>query len=174
LTTSYNFYIFYGNKWIERELILAEFVQIGDSIKDAVVTIMKYIKFATGVEPTQAEVAETLKSYFILNEVGNQIRYQLKKAAESDEQDQIAVTAPFWTFNMMTGPAKNVLARAGYFHTGIRDAIEATREFMKKTSGADPSYEIIARSLKSTFILSEIKNQIDFQRKNARKAKTVN
>jgi len=72
LTTSYNFYIFYGNKWIERELILAEFVQIGDSIKDAVVTIMKYIKFATGVEPTQAEVAETLKSYFILNEVGNQ------------------------------------------------------------------------------------------------------
>jgi hypothetical protein len=40
---------------------------------------------------------------------------------------------------------------------------------MQKTIGADPDNEIIARSLKSSFILSEIKNQLDYQRKQAPK-----
>ncbi len=62
-----------SNSWIEKDLILAEFARIGDSMRDAVLTIMNYVKIVTGVEPTQEEIAEALKSYFILNEVGNQI-----------------------------------------------------------------------------------------------------
>jgi hypothetical protein len=67
----------------------------------------------------------------------------------------------------MADPGKNILARAGYFHRSVSEAIEATREFMKKTIGAEPGNDIIAGSLKSSFILSEIRNQIDWQRKNA-------
>jgi hypothetical protein len=40
---------------------------------------------------------------------------------------------------------------------------------MQKTFGADPSYDIIAKSLKSSFILSEIKNQFDHQRRESQK-----
>jgi hypothetical protein len=42
---------------------------------------------------------------------------------------------------------------------------------MIKTIGAEPSADILSKSLKSSFILSEIKNQIDWQRKNAKKTK---
>ena len=58
---------------------MAKFFRMSDSIKDAILTIMKYTKAETGVEPTQEEVAALLKSYFIINEVGNQIKFQLKK-----------------------------------------------------------------------------------------------
>ena len=58
---------------------MAEYIRIEGSIKDAILTIIRYIQAATGVEPTQDEIAEMLKSYFILNEVGNQVKYQLKK-----------------------------------------------------------------------------------------------
>ncbi|MEX1329315.1 MAG: hypothetical protein AB1Z29_21145, partial [Desulfobacterales bacterium] len=64
---------------------MAELIWIEDSIKDAILTIMKYIEVATGVEPTQDEIAEMLKSYFILNEIGNQVKYQLKKASENKD-----------------------------------------------------------------------------------------
>ena len=70
----------------------------------------------------------------------------------------------------MTGPAKNVLSRAGVFHRNILEAMEAIRTFMEKTADTSPSHDVIAKSLKSSFILSEIKNQIIWQRKNARKA----
>jgi len=148
---------------------LAEFVRIEDSIKDAILTIMRYVKAITGVEPTQEEIAEMLKSYFILNEVGNQIKYQLKKEAENADEDQIDIRTPVWKLNLKTGPGKNVLAKAGFFQKSIPEAIQATNEFMIKTIGAEPSVEILARSLKSSFILSEIKNQIDWQRKEASK-----
>ena len=68
----------------------------------------------------------------------------------------------------MTGPGKNVLARSGVFNSNILAAIQAAREFIKKTIGVEPSNDILARSLKSSFILSEIKNQIEWQRKNAK------
>ena len=148
---------------------MAEFVRIEDSIKDAILTIMRYVKAITGVEPTQEEIAEMLKSYFILNEVGNQIKYQLKKEAENADEDQIDIRTPVWKLNLKTGPGKNVLAKAGFFQKSIPEAIQATNEFMIKTIGAEPSVEILARSLKSSFILSEIKNQIDWQRKEASK-----
>jgi len=150
---------------------LAVFVLLEDSVKEAILTIMKYVKINTGVEPSQEEIAEMLKSYFILNEVGNQVKYQLKKAAEKDKEGQIEIKSPIWTLNLKTGPGKNVLARAGIFENSILDAIEVTNDFIANTLGAEPSADILSKSLKSSFILSEIKNQIDWQRKNAKKTK---
>lgn len=143
-----------------------EFLRIDKCMQDAVLTIMKYVQNATGNEPTQEEIANALKSYFILNEVGNQIKYQLKKRGNGGEEDQIDIKEPFWKLNLMADPGKNILARAGFFHRSVSEAIEAAREFMKKTIGAKPGNDIIAGSLKSSFILSEIRNQIDWQRKN--------
>ena len=145
---------------------MTKLMRIEDSLQDAIVTIMKYIKHVTGVEPTQEEIAESLKSYFILNEVGNQIKYQLKKA----DDDQINIKKPFWTLNLLAGPVNNILARAGVFKECILEAIAAMQDHMKKTIGKEPSLDIIAKSLKSSFILSEIKNQIEWQRNAAKKA----
>ena len=66
---------------------MAEFIRIEGSIKDAILTIIRYVQVATGVEPTQDEIAKMLKSYFILNEVGNQVKYQLKKASKRKDDD---------------------------------------------------------------------------------------
>jgi hypothetical protein len=170
LTSIQNFYIFYSNDLVEKELNLTVFVRLEDSIKDAILTIMKYVDVITGVEPTQEEIAEMLKSYFILNEVGNQIKYQLKKEAEKGEGDPVDIKNPVWKLNLKTGPGKNVLARAGLFQKSILDAIQTTNDFMIKTIGTEPSADILSKSLTSSFILSEIKNQIDWQRKEARKA----
>ena len=148
---------------------MAELIWIEDSIKDAILTIMKYIEVATGVEPTQDEIAEMLKSYFILNEIGNQVKYQLKKASENkDDKDQIEIRGPFWTLNLMTGPGKNVLTKGGVFTSNSEPAVRSVRKFVKKTIGKEPSNDILAKSLKSSFILSEIKNQIEWQRKGAK------
>jgi len=154
---------------------LAEFIRIEGSIKDAILTIIRYVQVATGVEPTQDEIAEMLKSYFILNEVGNQVKYQLKKASqrEDDDDDQIDIRRPFWTLNLMSGPGKNVLPRAGVFTSNIQAAIQSARQFIKKAIGVEPSNDILAKSLKSSFILSEIKNQIEWQRKNAQNANGI-
>ena len=64
---------------------MADFVCIENRIKNAILTIMKYVQHATRIEPTQEEIAEALKSYFILNEVANQIKYQQKKRQEGEE-----------------------------------------------------------------------------------------
>jgi len=154
---------------------LAEFIRIEGSIKDAILTIIRYVQVATGVEPTQDEIAEMLKSYFILNEVGNQVKYQLKKASqrEDDDDDQIDIRRPFWTLNLMSGPGKNVLPRAGVFTSNIQAAIQSARQFIKKAIGVEPSNDILAKSLKSSFILSEIKNQIEWQRKNAQNSNGI-
>ena len=151
---------------------MAELIWIEDSIKDAILTIMKYIEVATGVEPTQDEIAEMLKSYFILNEIGNQVKYQLKKASENkNDKDQIEIRGPFWTLNLMTGPGKNVLTKGGVFTSNIQAALRSVRKFVKKTIGIEPSNDILAKSLKSSFILSEMKNQIEWQRKGAKNKK---
>ena len=153
---------------------MTEFIRIEGSIKDAILTIIRYVQVATGVEPTQDEIAEMLKSYFILNEIGNQVKYQLKKASKKEaDEDQIDIRRPFWTLNLMTGPGKNVLPRAGVFTSNIQAAIQSAREFIKKAIGVEPSNDILAKSLKSSFILSEIKNQIEWQRKNAQNANGI-
>ena len=148
---------------------MAEFVRMENDIKDAILTIMKYIKAVTGSEPSQEEVAELLKSYFIINEVGNQIKYQLKKDSPAEKENDLNTGTPFWKLNLKGVPGQNILARAGVFHRSIKEAIDGTRQYMKKTTGADPDDKIIARSLKSSFILSEIKNQFEYQRKHAQK-----
>lgn len=150
---------------------MAEFVRLNDSMKGAVLAMMKYIKAHTGFEPTQEEVSEVLKSYFILNEVVNQIKFQLKKDENNELERQINYKGPCWTLNLRSGPGQNMLARAGVFHKSIQEAIEAIRQYMIKTTGTDPGDTIIAASLKSSFILSEIKNQMDYQRKMAAKKK---
>ena len=153
---------------------MADLIRVGDSIKDAILTIIRYVQVTTGVEPTQDEIAEMLKSYFILNEVGNQVKYQLKKASKKvDDDDQFDTRRPLWTLNLLKGPGKNVLARAGVFTGNIDMAIQSAREFIKKSSGVVPSDDILSRSLKSSFILSEIKNQIEWQRKNAQNANGI-
>ena len=148
---------------------MADFFRISDSIKDAILTIMEYIKHETGSEPTQQEVAELLKSYFILNEVGNQIKFQLKSETTRPGAAQIKANDPIWKLNLITGPGQNILAKAGLFQRSIKEAIDSMRQHTQKTIGADPDYDIIASSLKSSFILSEIKNQLDYQRKESQK-----
>ena len=153
---------------------MAKFIRIEGSIKDAILTIIRYVQVATGVEPTQDEIAKMLKSYFILNEVGNQVKYQLKKESnKEDDEDQVDIRGPFWTLNLMSGPGKNVLPRAGVFTSNIQAAIQSARQFIKKAIGVEPSNDILAKSLKSSFILSEIKNQIEWQRKNVQNANGI-
>ena len=148
---------------------MSEFSRMGDSIKDAILTIMKYIKATTGTEPTQEEVAELLESYFIINEVANQAKYQLKKEAEKGTGNQVDARGPHWRLNLKSGPGPNILARAGVFHRSIKVAIEGIRNYMIKSMGIDPDYDVIAKSLQSNFILSEIKNQFDYQRMQAQR-----
>ena len=149
---------------------MAVFVRLEDSIRDAILTIMKFVKATTGVEPTQDEIAEMLRSYFILNEVGNQIKYHLKKGSDDENETKPRVIKdPVWKLNLLAGPGKNVLARAGLFQYSILDAIQTTNEFMVNTIGSEPSADLLSKSLQSSFILSEIKNQIDWQRKNPKK-----
>ncbi|CAB1076184.1 hypothetical protein D1AOALGA4SA_3981 [Olavius algarvensis Delta 1 endosymbiont] len=148
---------------------MAELYKMGDSIKDAILTIMAYIENETGTKPTQVEVASLLSSYFIINEVGNQIKYQLKKGGGQPGGGQIEADEPFQKLNLKTGPSLDDLAKAGIFHRSIKAAIDSTRQYIKKTVGVNPSNDIIARSLKSSFILSEIVSQLDHHRKTTKK-----
>ena len=129
----------------------------------AILTVLKYVRDTTGDEPTQEEIANALKSYFILNEIGNQIKFQRKKQA-TPEPTETASRDTFWTLNLMAGPSKNSLVRVGLFYQNVQDAITTVRSFVKDATGDEPSETEIAQSLMSTFIISEIKNQIDWQR----------
>ena len=90
----------------------------------------------------------------------------MKKAADGEEKKSPVIERPLWTFNLISGPGQNFLARAGYFREGIGEAIQAIKDFSENMHGDIPNQDILAASLKSTFILSEIKNQIDWQRDN--------
>jgi hypothetical protein len=71
----------------------------------------------------------------------------------------------------MAGPSKNNLVRVGLFYQNVHDAITAVRRFVKDATGEAPSATEIAQSLMSTFIMSEIKNQIEWQRTGQEKNK---
>ncbi len=144
---------------------MTEFVRMDDRIKDALLTIIRYVKSVTGAEPTRNELTEMLNSYFILNEISNQVKYQLKN--KSKKENDIDIKHPFWTLNLMGGPVHHNLAGAGIFHYSIQEALRNARKFIEKATGVDPGDDILAKSLKSSFILSEIKNQIEWQRKNS-------
>jgi hypothetical protein len=135
---------------------------------DAILTVLKYVRDTSGIEPSQKEIANALKSYFILNEIKNQIRFQRKNPIAQD-QPQTSSKDPFWKLNLMAGPPKNSLVRVGLFYEDMQVAIKTAQNFVKKSSGAEPSEEEIALSIKCNFILSEIKNQIDWQRQGPNK-----
>jgi hypothetical protein len=149
---------------------LAKLVRLRKSITDAILTIIKYVKDTTGDEPTQEEIANALKSYFIMNEIGNQIKFQRKKQVSPQPTETVSPDM-FWTFNLMAGPSKNNLVRVGLFYQNVHDAITTVRRFVKDATGEESNAMEIAQSLKSTFIISEIKNQIDWQRNGQEKAK---
>jgi hypothetical protein len=135
---------------------------------DAILTLMKYVRDTTGIEPSQEEIANALKSYFILNEIRNQINFQRKKPI-AQNLSETSSKEPFWTLNLMASSPRNTLVRAGLFYEDIQAAIKTTQDFVKKSSGDEPGEAEIALSLKSSFILSEIKNQIDWQRQGVQK-----
>ena len=147
---------------------MAKLCRVGKLITDAILTVMKYVRDTTGIEPSQEEIANALKSYFILNEIGNQINFQRKKPI-AQNLSETSSKEPFWTLNLMASSPRNTLARAGLFYEDIQAAIKTTQDFVRKSSGDEPSEAEIALSLKSSFILSEIKNQIDWQRQGTPK-----
>jgi hypothetical protein len=149
---------------------LAKLVRLRNTITDAILTVLKYVRDATGDEPTQEEIANAFKSYFIMNEIGNQIKFQRKKQVSLQPTKTVSRDM-FWKLNLMAGPSKNSLARVGLFYKNVHDAITTVRRFVKDATGEEPSAMEIAQSLKSTFIISEIKNQIDWQRNGQEKAK---
>ncbi len=153
---------------------MAELIQVGQKMADAIITVQKYVQQQTGTKATDIEIANTLKSYFIMNEIGNQVKYQRNKTLNKAEGGPQANKGPLWTMNLMNSTLKSNLSRAGLFAQCIQDGIQTTVNFVEKTTGQKASMEEIANSLTSSFILSEIKNQIDWQRKNPDKASQPN
>jgi hypothetical protein len=149
---------------------LATLVRLKKTITDALLTVLKYVRDATGEEPTQEEIANALKSYFIMNEISNQIKFHRKKQIPPPSTETGSRNI-FWTLNLMAGPSKNNLVRVGLFRQNVHDAIVAVRRFVKNATGQEPSAAEIAQSLTSTFIIGEIKNQIDWQRSGQENAK---
>jgi hypothetical protein len=149
---------------------LATLVRLRKIITDAILAVLKYVRDATGEEPTQEELANALKSYFIMNEISNQIKFHRKKPISPPANETVSRNI-FWTLNLIAGPSKNNLVRVGLFRQNVHDAIVAVRRFVKDATGKEPSATEIAQSLTSTFIVSEIKNQIDWQRNGHEKTK---
>jgi hypothetical protein len=145
-------------------------VKFEKKLKEAILSVMAYVKHATGTEPGQEEIAAVLKSYFTLDEVTNQISYLQKRPPEDETDGGDSSSRPLTLrINLMSGPAKNSLARAGLFSRPIAEGIARIRKHAEAVLGAALSDEHIARSLKSSFILSELKNQIVHARKHSRK-----
>ena len=142
--------------------ILAKLFRVGKQMTDAILTVLKYVRDTTGIEPDQEEIANALKSYFILNEIENQIRFQRKNPI-AQNSPETSSKEPFWKLNLM----------AGIFYEDMRVAIKTAQNFVKKSSGAEPSEDEIASSIKCNFILSEIKNQIDWQRQGPNKGNPI-
>jgi len=131
--------------------------------------VMAYVRHATGTEPSQDEIAAVLKSYFTLDEVTNQISYLQRRPLEdaSAGGDADPGRLPL-RINLMSGPPKNSLARAGLFSRTIAESIARIRKHAETVLGAATRDDHIARSLMSSFILSELKNQIVHARKHSR------
>lgn len=144
-------------------------MRLGSGLREAILLIMAYVRQATGAEPSQEEIAAVLKSYFTLDEVTNQINYLRKKPVGDERADEEAGLSRLGVrVNLLSGPPKNSLARAGYFIRPIAEAIVGIIKHAKAMLGKAPSEDDVARSLKSSFILSEIKNQIVHARKSGR------
>jgi hypothetical protein len=136
-------------------------VRISSHLQAAILLVMKYVAQTTGAEPSQEEIATVLKSYFTLDEVTNQINYLRKKPPVPERP---GADSGFWQapmrINLMVATHKNPLARAGFFIQPIAEAVAEIRKHASAVLGIAPSDEDIALSLESSFILSELKNQI--------------
>jgi hypothetical protein len=138
-----------------------QLIRLSRHLEDAVLLIIRYVAHTTGREPRQEEIARVLKSYFTLEEVTNQINYLRKKPPASEDEDvRCGLRRPRLRINLRTGPPTNRLAHAGFFIRPIADAIGQIRRHAQAMHGVTPGDESIAQSLKSSFILSELKNQI--------------
>ena len=153
---------------------MADLIRVGKEMAEALITVRKYVKYQTGTQASDMEISNTLKSYFIMNEIGNQIKYQRKKASTPAESKPQTQKGPLWTMNLLESTLKSNLSKAGLFPPCILEGIETTSDFVKKITGQKASPNEIAISLTSSFILSEIRNQIDWQRKNPEKANQTN
>lgn len=136
-------------------------VRLSDQLQAAILLVMNYVAQSTGTEPSQEEIATVLKSYFTLDEVTNQLNYLRKKSLLNASPGADSGLRPAAIrINLMVDRGKNHLARAGFFIQPIAQAVAEIRKHAQAVLGAAPSDEDIARSLKSSFILSELKNQI--------------
>lgn len=145
-------------------------VKLEKDLKEAILILMAYVRQATGTEPSQEEIAAVLKSHFTLDEVTNQINYLKKRPRKDQSAGSDSSRAPLaFRINLRFGPPKNTLARAGLFSPAIAEGIARMRKHAETMLGEPPSDEDIALSLKSTFILSELKNQIVHARNHPRK-----
>jgi hypothetical protein len=135
-------------------------IRLPDPIKEAIWTVVDYIARSSGTEPTQEELAQVLQSYFTLDEVANQLNYLRRRPEKPEpEADNPAHKAP-WRFNMRGIPLRNSLLRAGWFTSDVAAGIASIRRHAGSVIGSEPSDLEIAQSLTSSFILSELKNQI--------------
>jgi hypothetical protein len=142
-------------------------IRLQTQLSEALLLLMGFVAHSTGTEPGQEEIAAALRSYFTLDEVTNQINYLRKKPVEEEDGPlESPKKRAALRVNMIGRPTKNSLARAGFFTPGVVSGIEAIRKHAKACLGAAPSDEEIARSLRSSFILSELKNQIVYSRRN--------
>jgi hypothetical protein len=144
-------------------------VRLSRELEEAIHLVMKYVAHATGAEPRQEDLAAVLKSYFTLDEVTNQISYLRKKPPESAGAEACSgPQRPSMRINMIAAARTNCLARAGFFIRPIADAIGEIRKHAGSMLGVVPSDASIALSLRSSFILSELKNQIVYARSQLR------
>ena len=78
---------------------MAKLFRVGKEMTDAILTVLKYVRDTTGIEPSQEEIATALKSYFILNEIENQIRFQRKNPIAQNPPETNS-KEPFWKLNL--------------------------------------------------------------------------
>jgi len=159
-----------GRPTVARTDALPRLIRLGKGLREAILATMAYVARATGTEPSQDEIAAVLKSWFTLDEVTNQIGYLRKQRGDRDDPPaETALDRLSFRINLAAAPARNTLARAGFFIRPVAEGLVAIRRHATSVLGAPPSDAEIARSLRSSFIQSELKNQIVHARKSARR-----
>ena len=155
---------------------MALLIRFDDLLSESLLAVIRYIKSDTGAEPNQEELAQVLGSYFIVNEIGNQLKYQKKRqrGADPTSDSHQELGRSRWNFNLITGPPLNNLARAGLFIGPVGEAIDQIRTYAQQVAGADITDGDVASSLRSSFILSEIVNQVKWARQEAAGSKNQN
>ena len=136
-------------------------IRLSNHLQASILLVMEYVAQTTGAEPSQEEIATVLKSYFTLDEVTNQINYLRKKPPVPEGPGADSGCRPAaMRINLINAQTKNPLARAGFFIRPVAEAVAGIRKHANAVLSVAPSDEDIALSLKSSFILSELKNQI--------------